>query len=242
MHVWRFSGQRRSFALVLAAISVALLFQMAAPDEEWARLLTIVLQAAVVLIALGVAGAGDALMRIATFAFLMVIAISIGSLFTPGEIAPAIPRLISLALVLLAPIAIAIGLRAEIAEQERVTLETVYAALCLYLLLGLAFGFVYGLVENIGDQPFFAAFGDRDPTSNDFLYFSLSTLTTTGYGDFTAGTEFGRAVSITEALAGQMYLVTVIALLVSNLGRPRPGRRGRRAAGEQTPPAGDAGP
>ena len=57
----------------------------------------------------------------------------------------------------------------------------------------------------------------------DFLYFSYVTLTTVGYGDLTAAGGFGRAVAVLEALLGQVYLVTVVALLVSNLGRGRKG-------------------
>ena len=55
----------------------------------------------------------------------------------------------------------------------------------------------------------------------DFIYFSFTTLTTTGYGDFTAGTSLGRMLAISEALVGQIYLVSVVALLVANLGRER---------------------
>ncbi len=246
MKAWRFSGRRRSFGIVLTAIGVALLFQMAAPDEEWARLVAVILQGVVVLVALSTAGAQGPLMRIAGVGFLVLIAISTGILISPNQVGPVIPRLISLALVLLAPIAITIGLRDEIAEHKRVTLETVFAGLCLYLLLGLAFAFTYSLVQNISNEPFFSNFSQSDATANDFLYFSLATLTTTGYGDFTAGTEVGRALSITEALAGQIYLVTVVALLVSNLGRARAtgpviGRIGRAGEPDGPPPGNDPG-
>jgi voltage-gated potassium channel Kch len=58
----------------------------------------------------------------------------------------------------------------------------------------------------------------REP--NDFLYFSFATLTTVGYGDLVAATDLGRSLAISEALIGQIYLVTVVALIVGNL---RPG-------------------
>jgi voltage-gated potassium channel Kch len=119
------------------------------------------------------------------------------------------------------------GLRRTVLREKGVTLQVVYAALCLYLLLGLAFAFAYGALQDVSHDAFFS--GGTEGTTNDFLYFSLTTLTTTGYGDFTAATEFGRALSVTEALLGQVYLVTVIALLVSNL-RPRAARRLRRDA------------
>ena len=62
-------------------------------------------------------------------------------------------------------------------------------------------------------------------TVADYLYFSFVTQTTVGYGDLTAAGGFGRALAVLEALIGQLYLVTVIALLVSNLGSAR--RRAR---------------
>jgi ion channel len=59
----------------------------------------------------------------------------------------------------------------------------------------------------------------------DFLYFSFATLTTTGYGDLVPGNDLARSFAILEALTGQIYLVTVVAVLVGNLAR-RGGSRG----------------
>ena len=67
-------------------------------------------------------------------------------------------------------------------------------------------------------------------TTPDFLYFSFITQTTVGYGDFTAAGDLGRALAVLEALTGQLYLVTIIAVLVSRLS-------GRNIA---TPPPVDA--
>ncbi|HKJ36401.1 MAG TPA: potassium channel family protein, partial [Solirubrobacterales bacterium] len=118
--------------------------------------------------------------------------------------------------------------------DSRITLQTVAGGLCLYLLLGLAFAFTFNLTEDVSGDPFFA--NSMSGTPNDFLYFSLATLTTTGYGDFSAATEAGRALAVTEALAGQIYLVTVVALIVGNLGRQQrdgPGPLERRLIGEE---------
>ena len=56
-------------------------------------------------------------------------------------------------------------------------------------------------------------------TTSDYLYFSFTTMTTTGYGDLTAATDLGRSFAITEQLIGQIYLVTVVAVIVGNLSR-----------------------
>ncbi len=65
------------------------------------------------------------------------------------------------------------------------------------------------------------------------MYFSFVTLTTVGYGDYTAKTNVGHTLSITEALLGQLYLVTVVALLVSKIGvDPEPSRPGNAQASQ----------
>jgi uncharacterized membrane protein len=68
---------------------------------------------------------------------------------------------------------------------------------------------------NVGSTSFFAQ--TIKATSADYLYFSYVTQLTVGYGDLTAGTNLGRAFSVLEALVGQFYLVTIVAVLVSRL-------------------------
>ncbi len=53
----------------------------------------------------------------------------------------------------------------------------------------------------------------------DQLYFSFTVLTTTGFGDFSAATPVGHALAVIEMLTGQLYLVTVIGLLIGNFSR-----------------------
>jgi uncharacterized membrane protein len=91
--------------------------------------------------------------------------------------------------------------------------------LCVYLLIGSGFAFAYGVISAAENGSFFAQQPDGD--ISDFLYFSFVTMTTTGYGDLTAAHDLGRSLAITEALIGQIYLVTVVALIVSNLGNTR---------------------
>jgi voltage-gated potassium channel Kch len=82
------------------------------------------------------------------------------------------------------------------------------------------FGGVFATIDEFGESDFFQ---NGAHATSDFLYFSFATLTTVGYGDFVAQTSLGRSLAITEALIGQIYLVTVVAVIVSNL-RPRSGR------------------
>ena len=107
----------------------------------------------------------------------------------------------------------------RLVQQPVINLTTVAGALCVYLLAGLFFGLVYGAMSVLNNDQFFAQQHGGSPV--DFVYFSFVTLTTTGYGDLTAGTDGGRMTAILEALFGQLYLVSIVALLVANMGRAR---------------------
>jgi hypothetical protein len=106
----------------------------------------------------------------------------------------------------------------RIRDHARIDAETIAASLCIYLLAGVFFSYLYRIIDLV-NGPFFA---QRVVTSAvDFVYFSFVTLTTLGYGDFTPRGNFGRMLAISEALLGQIYLVAVVALLVGNIGRVR---------------------
>ena len=75
----------------------------------------------------------------------------------------------------------------------------------------------------------------RRTTPKTFQYFSFTTLTTLGYGDFTAAGDGGRAVAVLEAIIGQMFLATLVARLVA--GFRWSDRAAARRAGQQAAPA-----
>ena len=82
----------------------------------------------------------------------------------------------------------------------------------------MVFALLGSAVAAIENGPYFS--GDPDAERSDFLYFSYVTLSTTGYGDLSPVTDVGRMLAVIEALIGQIYLVTVVAMIVANL-RPR---------------------
>ncbi len=90
----------------------------------------------------------------------------------------------------------------------------------MYLLIGLFFSFVFSTIALVTGTPFFVS--RPEAGTSDYVYFSFITLSTVGYGDLVARTNLGRMFSATEGLTGQLYLVTVVALLVSNLNRRGP--------------------
>jgi hypothetical protein len=214
----RLTEPRRNFGPVLLAIVVAVIFQLAAPTTDATRLIAILVQSTAIVLALRAAGFHRHVVEAAASALAVLAAVVAVALFGFDAIHPAAPRIVTLILILLTPLAIVAGVVRELREDDRVTIQSVYCGLSLYLLLGMAFAMLFGAIQDLSSGDFFTS-GPGNP--NDFLYYSLATLTTTGYGDFVAATELGRATSVTEALLGQMYLVTVLAVLVSNVTRKR---------------------
>jgi hypothetical protein len=211
------------FGPLLLVILTSLVFQLAAPETDWARLVTIILQGATLLLALSVSGTRREFVHLARLAVVIAILGSTGVLVGTGELGTAAAKVVAVMLVALAPIAIVFGLDRHVREEHAVTIRTMFGVLCIYLLIGMLFSFVFSAIDHIGSTPFFTA--PHSEAQSDFLYFSFTTITTTGYGDLVAATNLGRSVAIVEALTGQIYLVTVVALIVANL-RPR-----RRAGG-----------
>lgn len=124
----------------------------------------------------------------------------------------------------------------RLTKHMTINIDTVAGAADIYLLIGLFFSVVYmtigaiqaGWFNSLGPinatdlTPATAFFHASRPVGPaDFIYYSLVTQTTVGYGDLTSTSNLGRMLSTTEALIGQLYLVTIVAVLVSNIGRTR---------------------
>jgi ion channel len=211
------------YGFVLGLILLAISFELAAPPGDWARFAAICIQAATLIAALLASRAHRWVVRAAGVGAVLLVAASLISLITSKEFGSDSLEVINLLLVLLASPAIVTGLIKHYREEERLTIQSMFAVLCLYLLLGLAFASAFAAVQALTDKAFFQT-GAGD--TQDFIYFSFTTITTTGYGDLAAVTNLGRSLAITEQLVGQIYLVTVVALIVGNLGAG--GRRIRR--------------
>ncbi len=204
------------FGAVLVPLLLTFIYLSAAPPDRWAEAGSVVLESAAVLAALTASRASRLLFRIS------LIAIALSVTATTVTIAlgtnPRIPvaAAVSGILAIAVPIAIARGL----IERARVDARTILGALSIYVSIGLFFAFVFSFIHTVGDTQVFAQHVTE--TSADFVYFSFVTLATVGYGDLTAAGGMSRALAALEGMAGQLYLVTVVALLVSNL---RPQRR-----------------
>jgi hypothetical protein len=100
-----------------------------------------------------------------------------------------------------------------------VTGQSIFGAVSAYLIIGFMFAAFYAAMGKLNGGQFFA--DGRPGNSETFQYFSFTTLTTLGYGDFTAAANDGRAIAVLEALTGQVFLATLVARLVSAFRGPR---------------------
>jgi hypothetical protein len=99
-------------------------------------------------------------------------------------------------------------------QSKTVTTEVLFAAIAVYLLLAVMWEFIYSLLALLQPGAFNVPEGLVEGHEQIFLYFSLVTITTLGYGDITPITEMATSLSVLESIIGQMYLVVVIAWLV----------------------------
>ncbi len=98
--------------------------------------------------------------------------------------------------------------------QETVTRQNISAAVAVYLLLALMWTFIYRIIDNLYPGSFAVAHDSLSGAENVYLYFSLVTITTLGYGDITPIGSQAIALSVLEAITGQIYLVVVVAWFV----------------------------
>jgi hypothetical protein len=101
----------------------------------------------------------------------------------------------------------------RVLARPTVTIQSIYGALSAYLITGLMFASIYAALYYLGTSDFFA--NNQPANTQTFQYFSFTTLTTLGYGDFTAVENGGRAIAVLEAMTGQVFLATLVARLVT---------------------------
>jgi hypothetical protein len=208
------------YGIVLALLLATFVFMASGPTGAWVPLVTVTLQGATLLAALAASEASRRLVRISVVVVVLGVASGIVSLVTDTPDSRGLSSILSVLLVAVAPAAIA----ASMYRKPKVDIHTVLGAICIYVFIGMFFAFVFTTIGELGSGPFFAQ--QVNATTADYLYFSFVTLTTVGYGDLTAAEGLGRATAVFDALLGQIYLVTVLALLVSQLGRSRGSRPG----------------
>ena len=210
-------GQNR-YGFVFTLVLALALFEITAPAADWSRAVAVLLAAA----ALGVAVATSRAPNRVRHARVRLIG-AVAAVLIAGIATGAFGRPLTFAVVtvLVASIPVALGgglLRLN--KEAGVTLQVVAGALAMYLLIGLLFASVIEFVAAVQTGHFFK---QGNVTTGEQVYYSFTVMTTTGFGDYTAATPIGHALAVLEMLTGQLYLVTVIGVIVGNfVGRGRP--------------------
>lgn len=106
----------------------------------------------------------------------------------------------------------------QISHARRVTRSVLYAAFCLYLIIGLFWGAAYALLNQLMPGSYTGTLIESSGAGSihEFTYFSLVTLTTLGYGDITPQTAGAGALCQMEAIVGQFFSAVLVAWLVSD--------------------------
>ena len=205
-----------SYGWLLATLVASLFVQGTLPPSAAQQILVSVLLGANLVLAAVVARVHSNWLRLAAVVAALGVGVNslraIAGIIGSGEV-----RAMNALVVLLGPPMVALGVLRSLRASRAVRLEAVTGVLSLYIMLGLFFAFVYGAIDQLGSKPFFA--DDVQATVALCVYYSFVTLATVGYGDYTAAGDLGHTLSVFEALIGQIYLVTVVSLIVSNLGR-----------------------
>jgi len=200
-----------SYRSVLALVAATFVFASVAGDGGWTDSVLLMLESVTLVLALWTAGLAHWSSRTLIAILSVTSILALARLVADSQRIAGVTGLATGVLAVATIVAIAVG----VIDQDEVNAHSITGAVCIYLLLGLLFLFLYSAVALIGSGPFFAQ--GTDGTRALRLYFSYVTLATLGYGDYTPAGDLGHTVAVLEALVGQLYLVTVLALLVSRL-------------------------
>jgi hypothetical protein len=205
------------YPAVLALMLVTTVFLIAAPNADWSRALAVALEGCALVLTVATSRERESIRRrtsmvlgVGMIAIVILIALGIAPAWLTAAVAIAVTAGI--------PVALARGLL-RLLGKEGVTFNAVAGSLAIYLSIGLIFAWIIGFVGEVSSTPYFAQPGRI--TQGDKVYFSFTALTTTGFGDFTPATPVGHSLAVIEMLTGQLYLVTVIGLLIGNFAARR---------------------
>jgi hypothetical protein len=218
-------GPGRYGLLLILLIATYLL--SAFVTSTWIAIVQLVLFIATWLLALRSAGLPRRWAQVLSAVVLVGSAVALGLAITRPNAEAVAAANIWTGVLLLATVVVIVR---QILSFATVTVQSIYGAISAYLIIGLMFAVFYGAIGKLDGGHFFA--GNRAGNSETFQYFSFTTLTTLGYGDFTAAGNNGRAIAVIEALTGQVFLATLVARLVAAFRGPR-GAAGAGADGAE---------
>lgn len=213
---------RDAFGLVLTLVLATYVLASLLSNRNWSAVVLTVATSATSIVSLTSSHARPRFVRLAIWLSALTIALAAIAAATGDRIFLNLATVIQIVL-----LAFAMGaVLHRVVTTGEVGSRTILGALSVYAVLGILFTFLYGMVERIQGGAFFE--GVPHPAGSDFLFFSYTTLTTTGYGNLVPGGQPGRMIAGLEMMIGQIFLVTLVAGLVS-LWRPGEALRRRQA-------------
>jgi hypothetical protein len=219
-----------AYGLVLLLVLTTYVLASFFSDRGWSGVILTLSAAATSVVGLSSSEAHRLTVRAAILLSALAVALSIVEATTGDRIWLNIASCIEITLLAVASLAI---LRRVVTAAE-VGFRTILGAISVYTVLGILFTFAYTTIARFQSGAFFSQVAH--PKGGDFLFFSYTTLTTTGYGDLVPAGQPGRMVAGLEMMIGQIFLVTLVAGLVS-LWRPGEGLRRlqERRSGKEAP-------
>lgn len=199
-----------SYASLLVLLLANFFLLEVVDDPRWGAIGSTVLAAAALVVAISDPDTGHRITRWQAVLILACVALAPLVLFVNSAELLGLTYLFPAVLLVTATLPVTVN---RVIHHRRITLETVLGALCAYVLIGLLFAFLYLAVHEIREEPFFVQAGPH--TQSEFLYFSFVALTTLGFGDLSPSEGLPQALTVLEALVGQIFLVTLVARLVT---------------------------
>jgi hypothetical protein len=198
------------YGVVLALVVCAVVLSIGAPDGNVTRAAAFAIVGAALLVAICTSRERTVVLR--RRALLGGTTIVVITVLTAVGALPRWVTLLAAAVMTLAVPATLAGGLLRLVRERGATVQAVAGGIAIYLLLGLAFASAIGFIEAVQSGQYFVQ--TANATASDRVYYSFTVLTTTGFGDFTAAHGAGRAIAVVEMLFGQIYLVTVISILI----------------------------
>jgi hypothetical protein len=198
-----------SYASLLVLLLANFFLLELVDDPRWGAIGSTLLAAAALVVAISDPSTGHRITRRQAIQILACVALAPLVLFINSAELLGLTYLLPATLLVTATLPVTIN---RVLHHRRVTVETVLGALCAYVLLGLLFAFVFLAIEDLG-WTFFAQPGEHP--QSEYLYFSFITLTTLGLSASTPSVGLPQALTALEALVGSIFLVTLVARLVT---------------------------
>ena len=200
------------YGIVFLLLVALVVFVIAAPGANWSRAGALAIEGVALIVAVATTRERPAVRRrnaVAVGLVMIVLIVLVATGVAPHQLTEAANVLITAAI----PVVIVGGLL-RLLRERGVTFQAVAGALAIYLSVGLLFAWIIGFITHVDSTLYFAQ--HTDGTEGDRVYFSFTVLTTTGFGDFSAATGVGHSLAVIEMLTGQLYLVTVIGVLIGH--------------------------